>query len=296
MPRTSTMGLWALMATLIALPTHARMLDLKKPEDIIRAEIRLGCSPNPDKPRISWMSGKVTARRAGEQDKHIFNVQAMNTRACQTFEDAARGPGYRSVTREIMIYLDPVTNEPLETWRNPWTGETVDVVTMFNDPVNMAEPKYAIGKDGQPATWSGEIRNGFAVTTRAASFFRDGPMSGDYQDYVGGKYNVMEVSTMTIPVDRWLDTSKPQPIPMVSAWTRISPWIPWMKMGGREGQTILSSVWYAGATLDDVPEPLRTHVRTKYPDYAKAPPLDDTRKSINSWDAMKKAFDEKRKK
>jgi len=169
------------------------------------------------------------------------------------------------------------------------------VIPMFNDPVNMAAPKYARGPDGTPARWEGRIVNGFAVTTRTASFFRDGPMSGDYQDYVGGKYAVMEVSGTTVPAAEWLDTAAPLPVRAVSTWTRIGPWIPWMKMAGREGQTVLSAVWHTAISLDELPEPLRGAVRTTYPLYATAPPLDDARPSVNSWAAMKKAIDAQRK-
>jgi hypothetical protein len=284
-----------LTAVLLALgPAQARQLDLTKPEDVIAAEIKLGCAADPQKPRMSWMSGKIIGRRQGEADRHLVDVQGVNTRACQIVSDPKRGPGYRSVTREIMFYLDPTTGKILETWINPYTGETVDVIHMFNDPVNMPEPKHAYGKDGKPVTWPGRIVNGLAVTSNANSFFRDGPMSGDFQDYVGGKYAVVEVSTMMIPAADWLNTETPGPVRGASAWTRVSPWLPWMKMAGREGQTVLAATWFTAATLDEAPEPLKSEVRAKYPIFATAPPLDDTRPSVTSWLAAKKAIDQRR--
>lgn len=276
--------------------SEARQLDLTKPDDIIRAEIKLGCAADPAKPRISWMTGKVVARRQGEEDRHIFNVQALNTRACQTFDDPKRGPGYRAVTREIMFYLDPVTGKILDTWQNPWTGEAVEVIHMFNDPVNMAEPKFAIAADGKPVTWSGQIANGMAIMQNARSFFRDGPMSGDYQDYVGGKYAVMEISATVVPLAPWLDTAAKGYVPAVSTWTRISPWLPWMKMAGREGQTVLAATWTTAASINDVPEPARSAVLNTYPAYATAPPFDDARPTVTSWNGVKKAIDAKRAK
>jgi hypothetical protein len=284
-----------LAAALFALPASARQLDLSKPEDVIAAEIRLGCAPDPSKPRISWMTGKIIGRRQGEPDRHLFDVQGYNARACTTMNDPKRGPGYRSVTREIMFYIDPASGRIIDTWANPYTGETVDVIHMFNDPVNMAEPKHAYGKDGKPASWNGRIVNGMAVTQNMNSFFRDGPMSGDYQDYVGGKYAVVEVSTMVLPAAEWLDTERPAPVRGASSWTRVSPWLPWMKMAGREGQTVLSATWFSGGSLDDVPEPARTAIRETYPAFATAPPLDDTRPSVTSWVAAKKAIDAGRK-
>lgn len=293
MVRASQLAIFG--AALAAAAADARMLDLTKPEDIIAAEIRLGCSPDPDKPRISWMAGKIIGRRQGEQDRHLFNVQGYNARACSTVTDPERGPGYRSVTREIMFYLDPTTGKILDTWTNPYTDETVEVIHMFNDPVNMVEPKHARAKDGKPVAWNGRIVDGLAVSQNMNSFFRDGPLSGDYQDYVGGKYSVVEVSTMVIPAADWLDTDKPTPVKGTSSWTRVSAWLPWMKMAGREGQIVLSATWFSGGTLDDVPEPARSEIRGKHPVFAVAPPLDDTRPSVTSWTAAKKAIDAKRK-
>jgi len=274
----------------------ARTLDLSKPEDVIAAEIRLGCTADPAKPAMRWMSGQILGRRQGEPDIHLFNVQGLNTAACQTVNDPKRGPGYRSVTREIMFYLDPATGKIIDTWKNPYTGETVDVIHMFNDPVNMTEPKFAYGKDGKPATWDGQIVNGMAHTQRANHFFRDGIMSGDYQDYVGGKYSVLELRSILVPVADWLNTAKPLPVRASSVWTRISPWLPFMKMAGREGQTALTSTWFAVKDISEVPEPLRSEVMNKYPTFATAPPFDDPRPSVNSWVGVKKAIDEKRKK
>jgi hypothetical protein len=133
-----------------------------------------------------------------------------------------------------------------------------------------------------------------AVTQNARNFFRDGPMGGDYQDYVGGKYSVLESSAMIVPVADWLDTEAPVPVRAVSTWTRVSPWLPWMKMAGREGYTVLVSTWTTAAGIEEIDEPLRSAIRTTYPDYALAPPLDDTRPSVNSWDGMKQAIDAKR--
>ena len=274
---------------------QARQLDLTKPDDVIRAEIRLNCAPDPNKPRLGWMSGQILARRQAMPDQRILDVQALNTSACKTFEDPKRGPGYRSVSREIMFYIDPATGKILDTWKNPFTGETVDVIHMFNDPVNMAEPKYAYDKDGKPvAPWPGRIVGGMAHIERANNFFRDSPMGGEYQDYVGGKYSVLELRSFLIPVADWLDTSKPTPVQGYSVWSRIGPWLPWMKMAGREGSTALTSTWFSAASMKDVPEPLRSEVLNKYPTFATAPPLDDARPSVNSWDGVKKSIAEKR--
>src|SRR5438874_10622059 len=102
-------------------------------------------------------------------------------------------------------------------------------------------------------------------------------MGGEYQDYVGGKYSVLELRTILIPANEWLDTDKPTPSRGMAIWSRIGPWLPWMKMAGREGMTVLTSTWFSARDMSQVPEPLRSEVLTKHPVFATAPLLDDAR-------------------
>jgi hypothetical protein len=39
---------------------------------------------------------------------------------------------------------------------------------------------------------------------------------------------------------------------------------------------------------------LRSFIRSKHPDFATAPPLDDARENVSSWDGIRQAIDEKR--
>lgn len=45
----------------------------------------------------------------------------MNFRTCKSYSDPKRGLGYRSVSREMLIYVDKDSGEVLKKWTNPWT-------------------------------------------------------------------------------------------------------------------------------------------------------------------------------
>ena len=94
------------------------------PEGGFQLEMALGCgSTDITAPQYYWWTGQVYGRRAGEPDRLLFNVQGVNPRACRLIDDPALGGrGYQAAARELMLYLDPATNEPLKSWRNPWTG------------------------------------------------------------------------------------------------------------------------------------------------------------------------------
>jgi hypothetical protein len=268
------------------------------PIDGLRLEMALGCgSSDVRKPQYYYWTGTVHARRAGERDRLLFNVQGVNPRACQIFDDPARGGrGYRAVARELMLYLDPVTGEPLSTWRNPWTGETVDVIHMQNDPASMSEPKFPLDAAGQPVAARLQWRpmGQSLVAANVQSFFRDSPLGGAYQDFVGGKYQVMEISSFVVQMSDLRGYRDGGRVPYVATWTRISPWLPWMKMGGRDGQIVLTSQGTSTLDFAELPEPLRSSITSTYPSMREAPSFDDTRPFQTSWDSLRRELDRRR--
>jgi hypothetical protein len=122
---------------------QGRTLDLAKPEDALLAYRKILCGSTKDEHvRYSTWFGRTYSRVAWEKDRHLFDVVGTNIRRCVSVNDPQRGPGFHSLSRELMFYVDPKTRKPLETFANPWTGETNKVVHVANDPVNMREPIF----------------------------------------------------------------------------------------------------------------------------------------------------------
>jgi len=283
--------------TLVVLGS-ASAQDLLQPttlEGDFQLEMALGCaSTDTQAPQYYWWTGQVYGRRAGEPDRHLFNVQGVNPRACRFVDDPARGGrGYQSAARELMLYLDPETDAVLETWTNPWTDEEVRVIQMQNDPASMAQPRFPLDAQGIPVAprmrW--ESAGSSYIAGRTSNFFRDSPLGGDYQDYVGGKYQVMEISAFTVAaadVAAWQGSGL---LPYTAVWTRISDWLPWMRMRGREGHTVLVSRGRSTMDFSSLPEPLRSEIMHRYPMMRETPAFDDPRPFQTSWDAIRQALD-----
>jgi hypothetical protein len=274
-------------------------LDVSDPDQALLASNKLFCDNTPETPSLYWWQGMVYSRIPGEKDRHIFNVQGMNIRQCAKFEDPVKGLGFRSVSREIMLYLNPETNEILRQWENPWTGESVEVMHVANDPVNSRAPRFARDENGQARVSfdSMTVMNGMGLQGGgAARLFYNNPLAGDYQDYEGGKYHASEFLTIAYPMDDALDASKTAIQDAVISWGRVSGWLPWMKMRGRTG---LMVHWTHGMRLhgwDDLPELLRKEIETNYPIYRNPPPVDDERPNETTWTVFKRWIDEKREK
>ena len=266
---------------------HAQTLDLNDPNDAIKATQKFNCSLEEGETIVYWWQGSAYSRVPGEKDTKLFNVEGHNMRACKNFQDDERGYGFRSVSREILLYKDPVTNEILETWENPWTGEEVDVIHVANDPVNMRGPIYAYNEDGSPHQFRGFFIGDRVWTQGEAPLFYDNPLAGDFQDYVGNKYQAMEGLNQYAYADDLLDASKNKLESYTLSWMRTSEWLPWMKMRGRSGFMVFTTVGGRVDSFEDLPDSIRNWIEDNYPKYAQAPELLDDRPNVTSWKYFK---------
>jgi Protein of unknown function (DUF1838) len=275
-----------------ATPPAPVYLDLNNPNHAVLADRKIASGTEDGKDYVFYWEGNVFARRTGEKDVLLFHYQAMSVRTSQGFVDSVKGTGYRHVSREVLLYLDPVTRQPVKTWKNPWTNETVEVVHVSNDPVNGRGISWAFGERG-PYKFKGQELDGrYYITNEYPLFYAD-PMGGDYQEYVGGNYHAMEIFNLIADKKELLDTASTAAFVDV-AWMRICPFLPWMKMGDRPGQLVFSGL---GKKLrggfDALPEEFKKELVANYPEYQHAPPTNDTRPNETSWTYFKKLLAKK---
>jgi Protein of unknown function (DUF1838) len=271
----------------------ARMLDPNKPEDALEISKRVQCGEADRKQAVYYWSGKVYSRVAGEPDRHLFNGEGMNVRQCVAVEDPKRGKGYRLVSREVMFYTDVKTGEIIRKWANPWSGETVDVMQINNDPVN-SRPSFAYDDQGKPTSTSRLKRQGrWLFMPIEAPLFYTNPLAGDYQDYVGNKYHAMEIFDFAFDANEMLDTKNPTAYPSI-AWVRISDWMPWMKMRGREGQMVFNAMGAKLKSFDELPPVIKNEIAANYPIYTAPPSGDDTRPNATTWTVFKAMIEKQR--
>jgi hypothetical protein len=277
----------------------AQPLDPANADDQLRIQVKMSCSLVEGTPTLYWWSGRMWARVPGEPNRLLFNVHGMNMRQCRVKQDPVRGFCYRSVSREVMLYLDPVTNEVVRRWKNPWSSEEVDVVHVANDPVNARDWYCSRDKDGKPVDRSDNLSFKDDLLLEgggAARLFYKSPLAGEYQDYVGGTYHAMEFGTSAASASEALDAGDSELQDTLISWVRISRWLPWMKMGDRDGLVVFHTAGMRLDSWEQLPEVVRREVDTRYPTYKAPPPLDDPRPNETSWTVFKKFIDERRAK
>ena len=301
--RATFCGPWALAALTLAtlVPAASGAGSLLTPEarregaEALVWNAKLTCgTTEAGVTRYGMWEGRMYSRSPGEKDRHIFDVIGINTRQCARMSDPARGEGFRSLSREIMVYLDPVTGEVIDTWKNPWTGATVEVIHVANDPVNMRQPTFARMANGEPIKVSLRQYDDLLVSSSEVPLFYDNPLTGDYQDYVGGKYHAMEIFNTFYRAADFTDARKLRISDSRLVWQRISAWLPWMRMGDRPGLMIFNATGFSTFDRARIPPQLMKILETRYPEYLAPPPLDDPRPNATTWTVTRKWIDDRR--
>lgn len=275
---------------LLTFTLHAQSrLDLNNPDEALKAQQKIQCSLTDGKPALFWWKGKVFSRVPGERDRHLFNVDGMNIRACKGFNDPQKGYGYRLVSREILLYLDPETNQVLRTWKNPWTNKDVEVIHVANDPVNQG-PSFAQGRFKFNATF----KNGRFFQGIEVPLFYKNPLGGEYQEYVGGTYHAMEMFNFFGYEKDLLDATKDTATDITVSWHRVADWLPWMEMGDRVGLMVIVAVGKRLNDFNEMSDTMKNEIKLNYPSYNAPPPLDDARPNETSWTYFKKVMEKKK--
>lgn len=282
------------LAGALAAPLAWAKLNPEKPKDRVAIERKIHCNTKDEELEYYTWKGTAWSRVAGERDRKLFQVEGMNVRQCVTHKDKKRGVGYRMVSREIMLYLDPDTGEVLRTWTNPWTGKEVDVIHVANDPVNSRGINYGTDEDGKPMPSPVEVRGGKYFMDIVVPLFYPNPLGGAYQPYVGNFYHSAEIFNFSGPVDELLNERVRSVSPTVS-WVRMAPWLPWMEMAGRDGLMYFSATGHKLDGWDDMPEVLKREIAANYPAYRRPPPTNDKRRNQTSWTFFKQELDKRAK-
>ncbi|MBM4215763.1 MAG: DUF1838 domain-containing protein [Gammaproteobacteria bacterium] len=266
--------------------TQSKRIDLNTAEGATLAQRRIQCGSVDNTPTVYSFHGEAFARVPGERDRKLFDVEGYNIRQCVTVTDPVRGTGWRLVSRELLLYVDPATGELLKEWKNPWSGQTVKVLQTANDPVNQ-RPVFPIGADGKPNAWPATISGDTWWYTITVPLFYVNPLGGGYQKNVGGYYHATEMFNFFGKVSSIADPKIPNP-PIEVGWVRMADWLPWMEMSGRAGLIYMHAAGRKLENYDQLPELMKKTIASDYPEYRTPPVGSDTRENETSWTYFKK--------
>jgi hypothetical protein len=215
---------------------------------------------------VFYWTGSIYSFVPGQRSSYLFEADGYSISRLQEQEN-----GQMLLSREVFVYRDPETGEILDEWLNPFTGDTVMVVPVWNDPVNSFMPRsdgdwqfempYTLLADGR-VSWNLDILLAYPSPLPADSF----PEFSASNLYQGAELFHFFVSMED------LENESLTSVPTQISWTRFGQWLPWMRMGDRPGYLIYHCAGYKlPGGFDSLPDDLKQLVLETNPEFADAP-------------------------
>lgn len=259
-------------------------LNLDKAEDNLLAFIKVRGSLDPEEEVIYYAKGKIYGFVEGERDKPLLGYEMYNIgRNIKTGENE-----YQLLTNEVLLYTDLKTGEVLDQFTNPYTGEDVDVLHVWNSPVNQEQKLQ-----GKYGPWGvNHTKVGGDMVCMNADIFLAYPSPLTVEEYPeNSQSNLYEASELFQFFFSEKDINNPEltSVPTTISWTRIGPWLPWMKMGQRQGSVVYQGAGYKllEKDFDTMPKVLTDYVMKHQPKYRHAP-REFSSPNETSWTYFKK--------
>ena len=293
--RRQTMGLGAAAAltagtTSISAAAHGHAaatpaeLDLDFGNNIWNREAyaRLTGYRDPAREKIGWFSGKAYGVVPGRKNLELCGFEGFSVIRLVPLEDGS----YRKLLREVAFYTDLKTGEILETFDNPYTGETNRIVPVANDPYNYTisefypdPPSYGgLNTEKPPRVpflldW--KRRGDRVLLTTDIHLYYPSALQPDKwpRESPGPMTRVSEMFRYYMDAK---DLGNPdlEFIPYIGSWVRETPWFPWMLMDQAPGHCMYVCDQGKGDTLDIVPANIVEAARQIDPKFLSAPTED----------------------
>lgn len=257
------------------------MLDLNDAKDNMTAYLKARGSLDSAEEVVFYDEGYIYAIQPEQPIKLLFKFQMYNIARF-----IPNDSGVTQLTREMLVYEDPETGLILRNWYNPFIKDSVEVFHVWNDPVNVLLKKGRFSLDYVRMD-AGRL----CFNIDLPLFYPSALKKKDWpQNSRSDMYQAMEMFQFFVN-EKELNNKKVKNATCDISWTRISDFLPWMRMGDKPGHLVFSSRgWKLKAGWDGLPQPIKDIVMQEHPEYRHAP---DTYLSPNmtSWKYYKKIIE-----
>jgi hypothetical protein len=260
-------------------PAKSLNLDFSKAEDNLTAWVKLASSLE-DGVETCGFFGGIQYADLGPQEviQPLFRIQGFGMSRVTKLPDGR----YENLHREVVYYLDLKEDRILEEWTNPFTGETVEVFSTHNDPVNSYYAPVFKQRFGDAETGIETVEFpfilpwdifgdravvSFAVNTRWPSPLppKEWPRENFGEWYRTSEYFQIHSSLADLNNPDMLK------VPFTGAWQKIAPWHPWMLMDNRPGGIVGITNVFSMDSTDDLPPHVLAYTEKNYPKWLHAP-------------------------
>ncbi|MEQ8507527.1 MAG: DUF1838 family protein [Rhodospirillaceae bacterium] len=239
---------------------------------------------------ISGFGGKAWMWVPGEANHLAFQTYGVGATRLDYQGDGV----WHFYHREILYYMDPKTGEILDSWTNPATGRTVEVLHILNDPVNRIS-RVSGGFRSPP--FDHEIVGDRIVFQIDVFRTQENPLTR--KDYpLHSQQDVYQSCELWAISSSLSEVANPDVTSASNhtAWARCGMWLPFMEMGNRAGHMVYHSQSFKFMNgVEGLPKYIRDYTAKNYPKYLEAPKeWKGLSENENTWSYAKKIIDEKR--
>ncbi|MEA5593091.1 DUF1838 domain-containing protein [Rivularia sp. UHCC 0363] len=228
---------------------------------------------------LTW-GGNIYSFVPGEKRKLLFKMLGVSVSRCVLHEEGS----WDFTSRELTYYLHPETEEILHKWENPFTGETVTVMHVANNPVQgYFKGKFPAQVEGDTTTFV------FDIFPTYPNPLASNPKFAEYSPQE--TYQAAELFKLSVKTADLLNPELSSVTQLKLSWDRIGQWVPWMKMGKNPGQLIYSAYGSKVNGLSELPKLLQDEINNRVPLYKNAPKSFKEGEDITSWLYFEKHFD-----
>jgi len=254
-------------------------LDFSKPEDNLTAWVKLVSSLEDGVETCGYFGG-IQYADFGPQEviKPLFRIQGFGMSRVTRLADGR----YQNLHREIVYYLPLHEDRIMETWDNPYTGDTVEVFTTHNDPVNSYyaptfRQTFGTEEDGFetvefPFVLPWDIFGDRAICSFAVNTRWPSPLPPEKwpREHVGKYYRTSEYFQIHASLADLNDPDMPK-VNQTGAWQKVAPWHPWMAMADVPGGIFGVSNVFSLGSVEQLPRHILDYTEKNFPEYLHAP-------------------------
>ncbi|MEC7804013.1 MAG: DUF1838 family protein [Pseudomonadota bacterium] len=273
-----------LMASACAGPSKSvrrAPIDFNDPVQSLRAFVKLMGNLDPTVETPGWFGGTVFGdSRRDRPLKPLMGIEGFGVLRAERQSDTS----YRVFNRELAFYTDLKTGEYLDTWVNPYTKEECEVKSIHNMTVN--------------ASMIVSEKFGTAIEMDFDGNLMEVPLPLGWQNFDDKLFSTFEVHTAfpnELKPDVWPRESSGPVIRIAEifqrvanlaelenpdvttadysgCWTRVGPWLPWMRQGHADGNLLFRTFMTKLNSPDQLSPRFKAHIEERLPEYFVAPP------------------------
>jgi hypothetical protein len=258
-------------------------VDLTDPKQSLEAFIKLTGDLDPTKETAGWFGGTVFGdTRRDRPLKPLIGIQGFGVVRTERMDDGS----FRIFNRELAFYTDVKTGKFIDKWTNPYTKEVCDVKPIHNMTVNaklIVSDKVgtAIEMDFDGTLMEVPLRLGWNnfgdklfSTFEVHTAFPSELTPEEWPRESAGK--VLRIAEIFQRVASLADVENRD---ITSAdysgtWTRVGPWLPWMRQGQADGSLFFRTFMTKLASVEQLPADLKAITEERLPEYFQAPSAD----------------------